>query len=72
MSIVRPGPTHYLAMPVRWTESALEYMEGFQDYIAKDSSFYVLEADDGKDARELIFQGYQIIYFLQAAVTLLS
>jgi plasmid stabilization system protein ParE len=27
-------------MQVRWTEPALEDMEGIQDYIAKDSSFY--------------------------------
>ncbi len=27
-------------MQVRWTETALEDMEGIQDYIAKDSNFY--------------------------------
>ena len=76
-------------MQVRWTEPALEDMEGIQDYIAKDSSFYarqfierlfevakkleafpelgrkVPEADDRKDVRELIFQGYRIIYLHQ-------
>ena len=76
-------------MRVRWTEPALEDMEGIQNYIAKDSSFYaqqfierifevvkkledfpelgrkVPEANDRNDTRELIFQGYRIIYQLQ-------
>ena len=77
-------------MRVRWTEPALEDMEGIQDYIAKDSIFYarqfierifevtknletfpelgreVPEAKEREDVRELIFQGYRIIYLHQA------
>ena len=76
-------------MQVKWTEPALEDMEGIQDYIAKDSSFYarqfierifevaknlenfpdlgrqVPEAEEREDVRELIFQGYRIIYLRQ-------
>jgi len=77
-------------MQVRWSEPALEDMEGIQTYIGKDSSFYarqfierifevtkkledfpelgrtVFEADNRKGVRELIFQGYRIIYSHQA------
>ncbi len=76
-------------MQIRWTEPALEDMEGIQDYIAKDSGFYarqfierifdvtknleifpdlgreVPEAEERDDVRELIFQGYRIIYLRQ-------
>jgi toxin ParE1/3/4 len=77
-------------MRVRWTEPALEDMEGIRDYIAKDSDFYarqfierifevaknlesfpeigrkVPEAEEREDVRELIFQGYRIIYSYKA------
>jgi plasmid stabilization system protein ParE len=77
-------------MQVRWTEPALEDMEGIQDYISKDSDFYarqfierifevaknledfpglgrkVPETKEREDVRELIFQGYRIIYLHQA------
>ena len=80
-------------MRVRWTEPALEDMEGIQNYIAKDSSFYarqfierifevvknldtfpdlgreVPEAEERDDVRELIFQGYRIIYLRQTNLT---
>jgi len=73
-------------MLVRWSEPALEDMEGIRDYIAKDSTFYaqqfierifdaaknlekfpelgrtVPEAEETENVRELIFQGYRIIY----------
>ena len=76
-------------MQVRWSEPALEDMEGIRDYIAKDSSCYaqqfierifeavknlepfpelgrkVPEAKERNDVRELIFQGYRIIYLHQ-------
>jgi len=76
-------------MQVRWSEPALEDMEGIRDYIAKDSAFYaqqfierifdvtknlenfpelgrqVPEAEERDDVRELIFQGYRIIYLHQ-------
>ena len=78
-------------MQVRWSEPALEDMEGIRDYIAKDSAFYaqqfierifdvtknlenfpelgrqVPEAEERDDVRELIFQGYRIIYLHQTA-----
>ncbi|MES9902442.1 MAG: type II toxin-antitoxin system RelE/ParE family toxin [Sedimenticola sp.] len=71
---------------VRWSDPALDDLEGIRDYIAKDSPFYakqfiehifghvekltsfpkmgrmVPEAGDREDIRELIFQGYRIIY----------
>ncbi len=73
---------------IRWSDPALDDMEGIRDYIAKDSPFYakqfiervfdhvekltdfpkmgrlVPEADDREDIRELIYQGYRIIYLL--------
>ena len=76
-------------MWVRWSEPALEDMEGIRDYIAKDSTFYaqqfierifdaaknlekfpelgrtVPEAEETENVRELIFQGYRIIYLHQ-------
>ena len=76
-------------MQVRWSEPALEDMEGIRDYIAKDSTFYALqfierifdatknleafpelgrtvpEAEETENVRELIFQGYRIIYLHQ-------
>ncbi len=76
-------------MQIRWSEPALEDMEGIQNYIAKDSSFYaqqfierifeavknlepfpelgrkVPEAKERSNVRELIFQGYRIIYLHQ-------
>ncbi len=75
---------------VRWSNPALEDMEGIRDYIAKDSPFYarrfiervfghfeklndfpkmgrlVPEAGDRDDIRELIYQGYRIIYLLSS------
>lgn len=76
-------------MLVRWSEPALEDMEGIRDYIANDSTFYaqqfiervfdvaknlekfpelgriVPEVEETKNVRELIFQGYRIIYLHQ-------
>ena len=39
-SPMRKQKDDYQAMRVKWTEPALEDMEGIQVYIAKDSTFY--------------------------------
>jgi addiction module RelE/StbE family toxin len=76
-------------MQIKWTELALDDLEGIQAYIYKDSIFYakqfierlfetvsnlkdfpelgrrIPEAEERKDVRELIFQGYRIIYLTQ-------
>ena len=73
---------------VRWSDPALDDLEGYRNHIAKDSPFYarqfvervfdyvekltdfpkmgrlVPEAEDRDDIRELIYQGYRIIYLL--------
>lgn len=72
---------------VRWSDPALEDMEGIRDYIAKDSPLYarrfieqifdhaeklnnfpkmgrLVPEADRDDIRELIYQGYRIIYLL--------
>ena len=77
-------------MRIKWTEPALDDMEGIQAYIAKDSVYYarqfierifeaakkledfpeigrhVPETEERNDVRELIFQGYRIIYLAQS------
>ena len=77
-------------MRIKWTDPALDDLEGIQAYIAKDSAYYarqfierifgatkklenfpeigrhVPEAEERNDVRELIFQGYRIIYLAQA------
>ena len=73
---------------VRWSDPALDDLEGYRNHIAKDSPFYarqfvervfdyvekltdfpkmgrlVPEAEDRDDIRELVYQGYRIIYLL--------
>ena len=86
----RTRKNDYWVMQIKWTEPALDDLEGIQAYIAKDSAYYarqfierlfdaakkledfpeigrhVPEAGKRSDVRELIFQGYRIIYLAQS------
>jgi plasmid stabilization system protein ParE len=60
-------------MKIEWTAPAVDDLTGVRDHIARDSELYagrfvgrkVPEAEEQEAVREILFQGYRIIYRLK-------